>query len=244
MRVKEQISVPVAGSAAGVAASQALAGAGPLTLTANPVNLTGNGNGNPGSPSEASSPPYNPTQPGSGLKWNGYVSGGSRLVFTSTANESGVSFTIVGTDFAGNPQTEVLAGPATPATVTSVLDYATVISITASGAVTNIGVGWGTEYITPWIQVGNFRGHMQTYWSVNLLPGTTANYNLEATDSPLNRPDKNYTGKYSDNVIILASAQTASLNGVWVAPYTFVRLRINSQSGGNVTFRVIPSRTV
>lgn len=244
MRVKEQIAVPVTQNLVGIAASQALAGAGPLVLTASPVDMTLNGNGNPGGLNPARPLPYNNSLPGSGLKWDGPANGGSRVIITSGGNDTGITFTIVGYDFAENPQSEVVTG-ASGAAATSVLDYAKITSITASGAVaTVVEAGWGTEYITPWIAVGNYRGHMQTYWDVWVDSGATISYNLEATDSPLNRPDKSYTGKYSDNVIILASAQTASLNGVWVAPYTFVRLRIISLTGGNVKLRVIPSRTV
>lgn len=243
MRVREQVAIPVTQNLAGIAASQALASAGPLVLTASPVSLSANGNGNPGG--NVNSLPYNPSLPGSGLAWDGRISGDSRVILNTTSNESAVSFTIVGTDFLDQAQTEVLVGPASSvAPVTSLLAYKTIISITASAAVTNIEAGWGTEYITPWITAGNYRGHVQTLISVFLAPGATANFNIEATDCPLNRPDKCYTGKYSDNVIVLANAQTAAIVYTLVTAYTFLRIRVNSLTGGNLTVRVIPTRTV
>jgi len=62
------------------------------------------------------------------------------VAFTSTADESGVNFTIVGTDNAGAPQTKVVVGP-NANTVFSADTFNSIISITPDGAVTNISVG-------------------------------------------------------------------------------------------------------
>lgn len=241
MRVKEQVAKPVTQNLVGIAASQAVAGAGPLTLTATPVDMSGNGNGNPGGPNYSAP---NNGQPGAGYKWNGPTDGGSRVIITSAGNDSGITFKITGTDFANNVQSETVTG-GNATGVTSTLDYRTVTSIVASGAVAStVEAGWGTEYITPWIQIGNFRGHEQSVLNVFLDAAATANFALEATNCPLNRPDKCYTGKFTDNLITLASAQTAALVYTLVDPFAYVRVRVNSLTGGNLTFRVLPSRTV
>ena len=59
---------------------------------------------------------------------------GKRLSITSASgDESGYSFTIVGTDLSGNAQTEVLTGPTANATVFSSKTFKTVTSVTPSG---------------------------------------------------------------------------------------------------------------
>ena len=57
------------------------------------------------------------------------------ITLTSSANNSGITFDITGTDGNGDAQTETLTGPNT-ATVSSVNKYATVTSIVASGSIT------------------------------------------------------------------------------------------------------------
>jgi hypothetical protein len=56
-----------------------------------------------------------------------------RVLFTSSGNDSGITFTIVGTDWNGAYATEVLTG-ANATTTYTVYDYKTVTSIVASGA--------------------------------------------------------------------------------------------------------------
>lgn len=74
-----------------------------------------------------------------------------RVGITSTGNDSGLTFTITGTNYCGNTISETLGGPNT-ATVQSVRDYATVTSIYASGASAgNISAGTTSVGSSPWI---------------------------------------------------------------------------------------------
>ena len=57
------------------------------------------------------------------------------ITLTSSADNSGITFVITGTDGNGDAQTETVTGPDT-ATVSSVNKYATVTSIVASGPIT------------------------------------------------------------------------------------------------------------
>ena len=57
------------------------------------------------------------------------------ITLTSSADNSGITFDITGTDGNGDAQTETVTGPDT-ATVSSVNKYATVTSIVASGPIT------------------------------------------------------------------------------------------------------------
>jgi hypothetical protein len=56
-----------------------------------------------------------------------------RVLFTSSGNDSGINFTIIGTDWNGQIQTEVLAG-ANATTTYTYTDFKTVTSISSSGA--------------------------------------------------------------------------------------------------------------
>jgi len=77
-----------------------------------------------------------------------------RLLFTPGGNDAAISYIITGLNDAGQLIGETLAGVANPATVASVLDYRTVLSIKGSGSVANgIQVGTNTTGATPWLGV-------------------------------------------------------------------------------------------
>jgi len=81
------------------------------------------------------------------------------ITLTSSADNSGRTFDIVGTDGNGDAQTETLTGPGAGATVNSASKYATVTSIIASGSITtDIQAGiLGTGTLTGVIFAGRTR---------------------------------------------------------------------------------------
>ena len=81
------------------------------------------------------------------------------ITLYSSANNSGRTFDIVGTDGNGDAQTETLTGPGAGATVNSASKYATVTSIVASGSITtDIQAGiLGTGTLTGVIFAGRTR---------------------------------------------------------------------------------------
>jgi hypothetical protein len=72
------------------------------------------------------------------------------LTILSSANLSTINFTLIGTDAEGRSISEVLAGP-NNTTVTSVLYYKTLVSVTASATVgaNTMDVGWTSLAYTP-----------------------------------------------------------------------------------------------
>ena len=70
------------------------------------------------------------------------ASPGKVTITATSVDQSGVNFTITGTDYRGQTISEVLVGP-NNATVTSVNTYATVTKIAASAAVLTTGVSVG-----------------------------------------------------------------------------------------------------
>ena len=81
------------------------------------------------------------------------------ITIYSSADNSGRTFDIVGTDGNGDAQTETLTGPGAGATVNSASKYATVTSIVASGSITtDIQAGiLGTGTLTGSIFAGRTR---------------------------------------------------------------------------------------
>jgi hypothetical protein len=200
-----------AGAAAlqGIVTSQALAGAGALTIdgtlsTGGVATLT---------------PPQN-------------------VVITSGGNDSGITFTISGTDYGGSAISEVLTGGSGSA-VTSLYLYATVTSIVASGAVaTTVEAGVGGAVYSPWLIVGAQRNHYQWTQRTFIAAGDSATYNVEVT-SDINL--MNNTGGYADDIIDIISGETGNTTSYNTTPWEGIRLKVTS--GGPVTLRLLESRT-
>lgn len=120
-----------AAAATGIALSQAVAGAGPLTI---------NGSLASGGVATMDVP--------------------RRIIIASAGADSAKTFTVKGTDRNGNPQGEVITGVATPTPVQSVLDYKTVTSIVASAATAgNISAGTNAVGSSEWVIDDFMRRH-------------------------------------------------------------------------------------
>ncbi len=225
MRVIQRIVTPFSASTTAIAASQHMTAGTALTQ---------------------SSTPYVIALPASGdftVNSDG-PRAGRNVTLTSTANLSAINFTIVGFDRYGAPITEVLAGPNNN-TVNSKFNYGSVTSITpgTTDGTNNVSAGYASFYYTPWIIMGNYRQHWQSVISVQVDAAATVNYDIQATDQSLNDPQNPQYGDYTDEIITLASSQTAATNSAMLAGYAYVRLKVNSLSGGNIKLRLVPSAT-
>ena len=79
-----------------------------------------------------------------------------RVLITSAGNDSGITFTITGTNWSGSSISEVLTG-GNIAAVPSVLDYATVTSIKTSGSTAStITVGTNGVAASPWARMDEY----------------------------------------------------------------------------------------
>ena len=77
------------------------------------------------------------------------LSGKRPSIVSASGDESGKTFTVVGTDLSGNAQTEVITGPAANATVLGLKTFKTISSITPSANTTgNITIGFTGAGIT------------------------------------------------------------------------------------------------
>jgi hypothetical protein len=219
MRVLERIATVITADPDGIAASQTPAGAGDLVLDGATVKAD-DGTATYDIGAAVLNPPR-------------------RVTITSAADISNRTLTIYGRDRVGTEISETLTGP-NATTVTSVLVYKTVSRISISGAAAGaLTVGFGAEFITPWIVLANMRGDYHWLSRVFFAAGGTVNYDIEVTSDKylLQR-----SGDYSDDTHAVLAAQTANTESSNDANYAAVRLKVNA-TDVPVTMRVIPSRT-
>jgi hypothetical protein len=177
----------------------------------------------------------------------GVLDAARRVLLTQAANESGKTFTIVGTDINGSSQTEVLAAAASATTVQSALDFKTVTSVTISSAAAGaITIGTNGVASSMWIRLDDWA---PTSASVQVTVTGTANYTVQVTmqdpNSPTNpvlpyqvswqpHPDPNLVG-----------ATTSWYSSNLYSP-TWMRLLVNSGATGtaNVSMTVTQNSSV
>jgi hypothetical protein len=153
-----------------------------------------------------------------------------RVIITSGGNDTGINFTVNGTIDFGNAISDTFAG-ASGAAAASNLDFRTVTSITASGAVAGtITVGTNTVGATPWITLNTFAMPFNVELAGYVVTGQTVNWGWQYTyDDPNNLPSgigfpRPFTHPTLNN-------QTGSLDGPINDPAAAVRLIVNSGTG-------------
>ena len=199
-----------AASATAIAASQSLAGAGNLNL-----------NGSAASSGVAT------------------LDEARQVVITSAGNDSGINFTIFGTNWAGDQISETVKGANTGA-ADSVLDYLTVINISASGATAStVEVGTTSAAHSPWINLDSWAFGAT---SVQCAVAGTVSYNVEVSND-----DPNYLGHPIapaamawDNKYVPGSGAGVSIELFASVPAAPVWIRIALVSGsGSVRMTVV-----
>lgn len=159
-----------------------------------------------------------------------------RVLFTSSGNDSGITFTVTGTDGGGFTITESLAGANISSTFTT-RDFRTITSVTSSGAsagTVSIGTnGVASTYpviLDPYVN-GTIAMQVIVSGTVNFTVQSTVENLFEANSwSWVNHPDT------------AMSAATATAQGNYAYPPFAVRLLINSgavSGSGSATFVVL-----
>lgn len=156
------------------------------------------------------------------------------LITTAAGSEAGKNFVIVGTDGAGSPISETVAGPIANSTAGSVLSYATVSQITISGNATgNLSVGTSGNASSPWVRLDDW-APPQTSIQVdvatagNLAGNYTVQTTLDDPNSPTN-PVSPANVTWFNTALV---GNTSSLQTSLTVPATYVRCFLNS---GNAT---------
>jgi hypothetical protein len=154
-----------------------------------------------------------------------------RVLITTAGNESAKTFTIVGTNYANAPISEVITGP-NATTAQSVLDYKLVTSITISAAAVGaLTVGTSTVGGSKWVVFDAFAPSMI---SLQCNVTGTVNYTVQAT---MNDPYDPFTPVAPANVVWINSsdsavvAATTSQQSNFLFSPAYVRILLSSGSG-------------
>ncbi len=154
-----------------------------------------------------------------------------RILFTSGGDDSLVTVTITGGDYAGIPISETLT-LSNGSTVYSVLDYLTLTSVTSSAAIaTTIQVGTNGIASSPWVTFDPFSGTAPT--AIQTGVSGTVNYTVQQT---LNDPNSTSNPVARSSVVwishpdsALVGATTAVQGNYAYAP-AYARLLLNSNT--------------
>ena len=126
-----------------------------------------------------------------------------RVLITSAGDDSGITFTVYGTNSTGNTISEVLTG-SNAGTVQSTMDFKTVTQVAASGAAAgNVSVGTSGVASTPWQVLDFARNPVNVGMRFNV--SGTVNFTLELTmddpNSVLNPQGQTIYPQYSSNAM-------------------------------------------
>lgn len=154
-----------------------------------------------------------------------------QVILTSGGADTGITFTITGTNCCGNAQSEVVTG-ASVAAATSVLDYLTVTSIVASGATAStLTVGTNTVSGAYWVFLDQWASRG---CALQVTVSGTVNYTVQSTFDDPNDPMTLVTPSgmtwvnTSDTAAVNA---TATLQTSYAYTPKYVRVLVNSGTG-------------
>lgn len=156
-----------------------------------------------------------------------------QLNFTSSADISDHTFTVVGTDENGMAQTEVVTGP-NNTTVESASYFLTVTSITPNATLGSdeVDIGWVDEFVTPTFALNRYSDDV----AIRVDVGGTINYTAQKTFDSMRIANDGDAFTWSDvddpagNIDM--SDITASVEWAFDPIPTGMRLQANSYSSG------------
>jgi hypothetical protein len=149
-----------------------------------------------------------------------------RVLVTSAGNDSGIAFTVFGSNQAGAPIQETLAGANAGAVATN-QDFATVSRVASSGATAStVEVGTNGVGSTPWALVDP---HVTpTMMGLGVTVAGTVNFTVEYTyDDPLNQAPGAFPTPFAFAAL---AGKTADSDAVLNQTVRAVRLTLNSNT--------------
>tara|TARA_R110000764_G_scaffold12397_2_gene36386 strand:- start:8561 stop:9190 length:630 start_codon:yes stop_codon:yes gene_type:complete len=161
------------------------------------------------------------------------------VTITCTSDESGATFTVVGTDRYGNALTEAITGP-NATVVVGTKNFATVTSITSTADATGVTAGVNGTCESQWY-VLNYRGND---FNVGIgLDITTAGAGTAGVEHTFNNVLTQ--GFLEDDATVHAhdtvTGKTANFDGSYASPPVACRLSITAFTSGSITLRVVQS---
>lgn len=153
------------------------------------------------------------------------------IVLASTGNNSNTTFTIYGTDWAGDLISESLVGAGAGLSVTSVLSYATVTRIASSAAsVAGLTVGTGITAHSQWVRTDSWASpQIGLQAKVTGTVNFTLQFSMDDPNSPTNpvAPANMYWDTAGSPFVAVAVGGTANM----LAAPTWGRILLNSGTG-------------
>ena len=153
-----------------------------------------------------------------------------RVLITSAGNDSGITFTITGVDWAGTTISETLTG-GNAAAVYSVLDYLGVFKIQVSGATAStVTVGTNGVASSPWVNLDTWAGGTV---AAQCVVSGTANYTVQLTNDDPNSIGNPITRNAVtwDGTAAGANVANATTSQTWAGiPVGWARLLLNSNT--------------
>lgn len=153
-----------------------------------------------------------------------------QIILTSSGNDSGITFTITGTGYGGQPQTEILPG-ANAAAAASALGYVTVSKITASGAAAGtVSAGTNGVGFSQWVNLDPWA--MGTV-SGQCVPIGTANYSVQVSNDDPNsyaNPVPPYLMAWDSASVAVSNVTAETVFNIPAAPL-WIRVILNSGTG-------------
>lgn len=204
----------VAASATNIRTAGAIAGAGTVTLNGSLVST------------------------GSSVAHGAIVASGiavldtaRRVIFTSSGNDTGITFAVTGTDNAGNPQSETVTGT-NGSVASTVLDYKTFNPPTASGAAAGtVAIGTNGVAASPWVRFDNWvAGGVAVQVDVSGTVNYTVQQTLDDPNSATNSVAEASVTWISSADSAVVAATTAQQTNYQFAP-TYARVLLNSGTG-------------
>lgn len=156
------------------------------------------------------------------------------VLFTSGGDDSGITFTVTGTNYSGAPQTETITGGNPTASTTQ--NFKKVTSITHTGSVAStLTVGTNGVAESPWFFVNYNTTPCE--FGIGVVVSGTISFTVEYT---YDNPNSPFTGTYPTTFSIAALAtKTANTDSFLELPCYAIRLKQNSFSTGATAKMII-----
>lgn len=161
-----------------------------------------------------------------------YLSKPQQVLITDVGNDSGITFTITGTDRYGAALTQTLTGTSGSSVATTV-DFLTITSIKTSGSTSASGITVGTNGVagSDWVR---FDEYCPSNTSIQCNVTGTVNYTVQSTlddpnsaTNPVSIVNINWVASSDTNVV---NATATKQSNFAYAPI-FARILLNSGSG-------------
>ena len=149
-----------------------------------------------------------------------------RVLFTTTADETTRTFTVTGTNAAGDVLSETLAGVNNTTTYTT-LDFYTVTRVTVSGTLAgNVTIGTNGVGGSPWVRLDEWA---LPNVSVQTVVSGTINYTVQYSDDDPNSPTDAVLPSAMTWSTLAAGTGSSAVTNAAYAPL-WVRILVNSNT--------------